>query len=161
MTADGKKIYCCSDSNRVDVIDAEAFKLERSVKLDRGQPTDIAATNGGLVYLVGTKIDEGPGASGNIMVVDLTRGAADSAPVIVLNQWILYKSVRVLPDQRAVLFGGDRRIATYSIPSRPAVFSPVAKETGVGDFFTPNEIEVSPDSRTVIHDISAIFSVSR
>jgi hypothetical protein len=161
MTADGKKIYVCSESNRIDVIDAEAFKVERSVKLDRGQPTDIAATNSGLVYLVGVKVDAAPGSSGNIMVVDLSRGARESAEVIVLNQWIHCKSVRVLPDQRAVLFGGDRRMFTYSIPARPGVFNPVAKETGVGDFFTPNEIEVSPDSRTVIHDIGAIFSVSR
>jgi hypothetical protein len=160
VTADGKKIYCCSNSNRVDVIDAEAFKLLRSVRLDRGQPTDIAATNSGLVYMVGAKVNAGPGNS-NTMVVDLTHGAPESAQVIPVSEWIIFNSVQVLPDQRAVLFAGDRRITAYSMPSRPAQFSPVGKEYGLTDFFTPNQIAVSPDSRTVLHDVGTILSVSR
>ena len=160
VTADGKKIYCCSDSNRVDVVDAEAFKLLRSVRLDRGQPTDIAASNSGLVYMVGAKVNAGPGNS-NTMVVDLTHGTPESAQVIPVSEWLIFRSVQVLPDQRAVLFGGEGRITVYSIPPRPAQFSPVAKEYGITDHNTPNQIAVSPDSRTVLHDRGTILSISR
>src|SRR5205823_1179041 len=72
VTADGKRLYCCSDSNRIDVIDAKTFQVEKSVKLNRGQPTDIAATNSGVVYLVGAKLEDGPLGGGNIMAVDLS-----------------------------------------------------------------------------------------
>jgi hypothetical protein len=142
------------------VIDAEAFKLLRSVKLDRGQPTDIAASNSGLVYMVGARVDSGPGNS-NTMVVDLTHGTPESAQVTPVSQWLIFRSVQVLPDQRAVLFGGEGRIFMYSMPSRPAQFSPVAKEYGITDHNTPNQIAVSPDSRTVLHDKGTILSISR
>ncbi len=161
IAADGKRIYCCSESNRIDVIDAATFKLEASVKLDRGQPTDIAATNSRLVYLVGGKSGD-QGRADNIMVVDLTAAALpQEARVIVLPQWIYCSSVQVLPDQRAVLFAGDRRIFVYSIPTRPALFNPVFREMMVTDYFTPGDIFVSPDSRTVIYDRGILFSVSR
>ena len=160
LTADGKKIYCCSDSNRVDVIDAQAFKLSgRSSWIADSRPTSRRRTAGWSTWSASrSRVGRATPATSSSWTC---AGAAESASVIVLNQWTHCKSVRVLPDQRAVLFGGDRKIITYSIPSRPAVFNPVVKETGVGDFFTPNEIEVSPDSRTVIHDIGAILSVSR
>jgi hypothetical protein len=162
VAADGKRLYCCSDSNRIDVIDAAAFKLEKSVKLDRGQPTDIGATNAGLVYLVGAQIGDAGLNGGNIMVVDLSAKVLPAeANVTVLPQWIHCRSVQVLPDQRAVLFAGDRRAFVYSMPSKPALFKPVSREFGVTDFFTPGDITVSPDSRTVVHDRGTLLSVSR
>jgi hypothetical protein len=160
VTGDGKRIYCCSESNRIDVINAATFKLEASVMLDRGQPTDIAATNSGLVYLVGGKVGD-EGRSDNIMMVDLTRELPGQAKVIALAQWIYCEHVQVLPDQRAVLFGGDRRLFVYSIPKRPALFNPVFRESMVTDYFTPGEIVVSPDSRTVVYDRGTLLSISR
>src|SRR5262249_21658213 len=59
LTPDGKRIYCCSEGNRLDVIDTAQFKHIKTVRLNKGQPGEVAATNEGLVFLVGKMI---PGA---------------------------------------------------------------------------------------------------
>jgi DNA-binding beta-propeller fold protein YncE len=161
LTPDGKTIYCCSDSNRIDVIDAGEFKKARTVVLDKGQPTGIAASNEGVVFLVGQKVEGDPFTSSNCLVVDLRKAAADQAKVMTTDIGTVCQFVEMLPNQRAVLFSGDRRVIACSLPSNPALFRSVSREFSVRDYFMPGRIVVSPDGRTVLHDAAVILSVSR
>ncbi len=159
LTPDGKRIYCCSTTNRIDVIDTADFKLSHSVSLNKGQPFDIAATNDGIIFFVGQR---GDGFShGNAYAVDLRKKRPD--PVSVMPQPIGTHSmfVQLLPDQRAVLFSGDRRVHVCSIPSEPAVMAMTHRETWIRDYFVPGRIIVSPDSRTLLQDSGSILSISR
>jgi len=115
LTPDGKKLYCCADSNRIDVIDAAAFKLIKTVRLDKGQPFDIAASNEGLLFLVGQNIAV-PGSFGmqNCTMVDLTKGLPDEAKVLPVPIGHHCRFVLMLPDQRAALFSGDRKVTPCS-----------------------------------------------
>jgi hypothetical protein len=161
LTPDGKTIYCCSDSNRIDIIDTKEFKRTKTVILDRGQPTSIAASNEGLVFLVGQKVEFDVATGCNTFMVDLTKGVPERANVLPVNQWIFCQHVEMLPDQRAVLFSGDRRVIACSLPSRPGLFRPVTKEQQIRDYFTQGQTFVSPDGRTVLYDAAVILSVSR
>lgn len=161
LTPDGKKIYCCADTNRIDIIDAQQFKVEKSVRLDKGQPCDVAASNEGLVFLVGQRVELDLLTSSNCFLVDLTRGAPEQADVMPVNTGAICRFVEMLPDQRAVLFSGDRRVITCSLPSRPALFRPLTREQHVRDYYMPGQIVVSPDGRTLLHDTGTILSISR
>lgn len=159
LTPDGKRIYCCSSTNRIDVIDTGEFKLLHSVSIDRGQPSDIAATNEGLVFLAGQR--GGERFHGNGYVVDLRKKRPDpvtAMPVPIRNHAMF---VSMLPDQRGVLFSGDRRVHICSIPAEPAIMAMEHRETWIRDYFVPGQIVVSPDGRTLLQDSGSILSISR
>lgn len=161
MTADGKKIYCCSEHNRIDIIDTEPFQLTKSVRLNKGQPRDIAASNAGLLFLVGKKVGEQPFDRFTCMLVDLTKDIPEEANIIPLPIGHYCQFVVLLPDQRAALFSGDRRVTVCSPPDRPALFQAATHEQQIRDYFMPGQLVVSPDSRTVLHDTGVILSISR
>ncbi len=174
LTPDGKKIYCCSSANKVDVIDAVAFKLIQTVRLDRGKPIDIAATNQGFVFMVGDEQipdnDVHFGGTWSFMI-DLSpfalkgRGVGGEgleAKIMPLPVAHGTTCVALLPDQRAVLFSGDRRVTPCSIPARPALFEAAMRDGNLGsDRFSRGRIVLSPDGRTLVHDSGLILSVSR
>jgi hypothetical protein len=162
LTPDGKKIYRCSDANRIDIIDTARFKLDRTVSLNKGKPTDIAASNEGLVLLVGEQVEGShPQWGGNSMMVDLTRGVPDKAPVIPFPTGHYCQFVVLLPDQRAALFSGDRRVSTCSLPSRPALFRAVTGGQWGQDYFLPGQVVLSPDGRTLLYHTGVVLSISR
>src|SRR5262249_16762557 len=75
VTPDGNTIYSCAEAGRIDIIDAAAFKLDKTVKVATGAPLDIAATDRGLVYLLVPGASPDPLDRGNCVVVDLSRPA--------------------------------------------------------------------------------------
>lgn len=159
LTPDGKKIYCCSQTNRIDVIDTATFKLERAVTINKGQPTDIAATDQGMVILIGERTE--PFGSGNCMFLDMTKKIDERMKVIPLNYHLHCTHLQLARDQKAVFLSGDRRVGISSIPARPELFPNVTQEVWIRDFFMPGWIQLSPDGRTMLHDVGAILSVSR
>jgi hypothetical protein len=161
MTADGKKIYCCSEHNRIDIIDTEPFQLSKTVRLNKGQPTDIAASNAGLLFLVGKNVGDQPFARSNCMLVDLTKDIPEEANILPLTVGHHCQFVVLLPDQRAALFSGDRRVTVCSLPSRPALFQAATHEQQIRDYFMPGQLVVSPDSRTLLQDTGVVLSISR
>jgi hypothetical protein len=166
LTPDGKKIYCCSETNRIDIIDPGEFKLIRSVSLDRSQPVDIGATNEGIVFLAGSPTTEPFDSRGNAYVVDLTGKPAERAVAIpfdmrVGNGTVGSSFVCMLPDQRGVFIAGDRAVVAVNIPARPALFQLQVRERFREQYFTPGQIVLSPDGRTLLYDTGAILSVSR
>ncbi len=166
LTPDGKKIYCCSETNRIDLIDPVEFKLVRSVTIDKGQPVDIGATNEGIVFLAGSPSGQPFGGGGNAYVVDLTGKPADRAAVMpfdmgVGNGTVGSSFVCMLPDQRAVLISGDRAVVAVNIPARPALTQLNVRERFREDYYAPGQMVLSPDGRTLLYDTGAILSVSR
>lgn len=159
LTPNGKKLYCCSMSNRIEVIDAATFRKTGTVMLDRGEPTDIAAYDAGQVLLVGLKQISLDGAFGgsNCLAVDLKGPLPKEAKVIPLPVGHSCRFVRLLPEGRGALFSGDRRITVCRVPDRPALFEAVRQETWIRDYFMPGNIEVGPDGRTVVHDTGVIL----
>jgi hypothetical protein len=161
LTPDGNTIYCCADTNALDVIDAREFKLTGRVRLDRGQPSDVAASNEGLVFLVGQRTQFDLLTASNCMLVDLTHGVAAETKVAPINLDVTCRCVRMLPDQRAVLFSSDRRVIACSLPSRPALFKMLVRMYPTRDAAVPGLLVVSPGGRTLLHDSGVILSVSR
>ncbi len=163
LTPDGKKLYCCSDTNRIDVLDAATLQLEKAVTLSAGQPVDIAATDKGVVFLLGR--GQGPGQDfldqGNLLVADLSRVTGDKATVMRVRSGHRSAFLQMAPDQKTVFASGDRRVSACVVPSRPAIFQVPVRDYSVRDFFTPGWIQISPDGRTILHDLAAILSVSR
>lgn len=166
LTPNGKTIYCCSETNRLDIVDAAEFKLVRSVTLDKGQPVDVGATNEGVVFLAGRPSGHSFQGGGNAYVVDLTGKPADSAVAMpydmgVGNGTVGSSFVCLLPDQRAVFVSGDRAIIAVDIPARPALFRLNVRERFREDYFTRGQMVLSPDGRTLLYDTGAILSISR
>jgi sugar lactone lactonase YvrE len=166
LTPDGKKIYCCSTTNRIDIIDPVEFKLVRSVSLDRSQPVDIGATNEGIVFLAGSPTGFSIEGGGNAYVVDLTGKPAERAVAIpfdmrVGNGTVGSSFVCMLPDKRGVFVSGDRAVVVVNIPARPALFQLQVRECYRESYNTRGQIVLSPDGRTLLYDTGAILSVSR
>jgi hypothetical protein len=69
--------------------------------------------------------------------------------------------VCMLPDQRGVFIAGDRAVVAVNIPARPALFQLQVRERFREQYFTPGQIVLSPDGRTLLYDTGAILSVSR
>jgi sugar lactone lactonase YvrE len=160
LTPDGKKIYCCSTTNRIDVIDAATFKLERTINLNRGQPHEIAATDKGLVYLLGMPLEPGLGG-GNLMVVDLSRAAGDKVSAVPVGAGNHSRYLQMAPDQKTVFLAGDRSVIACAVLARPALFRAVCRDNPVRDSFSPGWMQISPDGRTILHDLGTVLSVSR
>jgi hypothetical protein len=163
LTPDGKKIYCCSAKNRIDLIDAVEFKLIRSVSLDRGQPVDVAATNEGMVFLAGPPVH--PSFEGNAYVVDLTGKPAERAiamPFVTraASRTVASASVCLHPNQHAVFVACDRAIIAVDVPARPALFRLHAVERFRAQDASWNRMVLSPDGRTIVHETGSILSVS-
>jgi hypothetical protein len=166
LTPDGKKIYCCSETNRIDIVDVAEFKLTRSVAIDKGQPVDIGATNEGIVFLAGSPSGQPFGGGGNAYLVDLTGQPAERAVAMAFdmrvgNGTVGSSFVCMLPDQRAVFISGDRAVVAVDIPARPALFHLNVRERFREDYFVPGQMVLSPDGRTLLYDTGTILSVSR
>ncbi len=165
LTPDGKTIYCCSETNRLDLVDVAEFKLTRSVTLDKGQPVDVAATNEGIVFLAGRPSGQF-GDGGNAYLVDLTGKPADRAVAMpydmgVGNGTVGSSFVCLLPDQRAAFVSGDRAVVAVDVPARPALFRLNVRERFRCDYYVPGQMVLSPDGRTLLFDNGTILSVSR
>lgn len=165
LTPDGKTIYCCSETNRLDLVDVAEFKLTRSVTLDKGQPVDVAATNEGMVFLAGSPSGQF-GSGGNAYLVDLTGKPADRAVAMpysmgVGNGTVGSSFVCLLPDQRAAFVSGDRAVIAVDVPARPALFHLNVRERFRCDYYVPGQMVLSPDGRTLLFDNGTILSVSR
>lgn len=160
LTPDGKKLYACSSSNRIDEIDAASFKPLRSVRFGFGQPTDVAATNEGLCYLAGRGAGTDPFSAFGL-VVDVGRAKGERAEAAELGVRCHTAFAVMLPDQRAVLLCGDRRVNVCSVSSRPTVFRTAHTEALYDGYNNPARAWVSPDGRTLLWDRGQIVSISR
>jgi hypothetical protein len=159
LTPDGKTIYCCADTGHLDVIDTAAFGLEHTVTLNRGKPFEIAATDRGVVFLLGQDVSDEKG--GNCALVDLTRGIGAKAFVMPVPCKHHGQFLQMAPEQDAVFISGDRKITTCVIPPRPALHAAVCREFSLGNVPTPGWMQISPDGRTILHDSGSILSVTR
>jgi hypothetical protein len=155
VTPDGKTIYCCSPENAIDVVDATEFRVTRSVKITNGNPVDIAATDRGAVYLVGKEP-----LGRTAFVADFGRAAADpNAPIPVVSltpEGQTFWGVTMLPDQRGVLFWGDRHLAQFTVIERPGIFESPSRVTTTGQAFG-GDCALSPDGRAFTHFSGGIF----
>jgi hypothetical protein len=160
LTPNGKKIYCCSTTNRIDVIDAEKFQHERAVPLTKGQPHDIAATDKGLVFLAGANVGAFP-LGGNLMLVDLGGKVPDKATPMPIKGGGGRRFLQLASDQTAVFASGDRNISVVTVPARPALFDMAAQNYHTRDFYGNDWFLLSPDGRTILYENGTILSVSR
>jgi hypothetical protein len=161
LTPDGKKIYCCSESNRIDVIDTLQFKLDKTIRLDRGKPTDIAASNEGLVFLIGEHFGLEVSKNSNCTCVDLTKGLPDQANVIPLAVEGHCFATVMLPDQRAVLFTGKDKIFACSLTAQPAFYTNIVREQYRDDNNDTVSLFLNSEGRLLVCGKGVVLSVGR
>jgi hypothetical protein len=161
VTPDGKKIFCCSRENIIEVVDAEKFEYVKDVRISEGNPVDIAATDKGMVYLVGPPRD-----GGKLFAVDLTRGDTNGtrSAVRIGDPRMLICNVLMLPGQRAAVFSGTVGYAVCGVIDEPTTFSaPLAptRLSPAGDPY-PNrggEASLSPDGKLLIHNTGVALTI--
>ncbi len=156
LTPDGRKIYACSSSNRIDEIDAAEFKLLRSVRISAGQPTGIAATDSGVCYLAGTLESRGNRYG---LVVDIGRTKGEMAEAAGLGIWCHTRHALMMPDQKMVILSGDRRLNLCTVTDRPTVYRTMHREALYDGFNTPARAWPSPDGKTILWDHGHIVTV--
>jgi hypothetical protein len=161
LTPDGKKIYCCATTGQIDVIDVASFKLEHTVALDRGRPFEIAATDKGIVFLLGQDFAPAAAGPGNLGLVDLSRGLPEKAFVVPVPIQHYGQFLQLAPEQDAVFVAGNHRLTTCVAPPRPALQRAVCAEFQLRNVLSPGWMQISPDGRTILHDIGSILSVRR
>jgi hypothetical protein len=168
VTADGKRIYCCSSANRLDVIDAERFAVEKTVALDEGNPLDVAATSDGVVFLLGKKEAPGEFTFGqSVFVLDLTRGLPDRVKALrvrlatSLAFWGEFRGIRMLPDRSAVLLYGGKALVLVSIPTDLKLDRVEVREAFKLGAFEESEITLRPDGRAAVVESGRILSIVR
>jgi hypothetical protein len=156
LTPDGKKLYCCAEPHRIDVIDAATLQVERSVDLSQGQVKDIAATDKGIVFVLNSVV----GTEGNVQIVDLS-GPRSAKPAMAHLRTGLFRFLQMAPDQKTLFASGDRRVHAFVIPSRPLLFDMPGCDYGIQQYFSAGWAQISPDGRTILHDLGVILSVGR
>jgi hypothetical protein len=161
QTPDGKKIYCCAITGHIDVIDVATFKLEHTLTLHRGRPFEIAATDKGILFLLGQDFAPAAAGPGNLGLVDLSRGLSDKAFVVPVPIQHYGQFLQLAPEQDAVFVAGNHRITTCVPPPRPALQRAVCAELQLRNVLTPGWMQISRDGRTILHDIGSILSVRR
>jgi hypothetical protein len=152
----GKKLYCCADPHRIDVVDAATLQVERSVDLGQGQVKDIAATDKGMVFVLNSVV----GTEGNVQIVDLS-GPPNAKPAMAHLRTDFYDFLQMAPDQKTLFASGDRRVGAFVIPFRPLWFDMPGGDYGIQQYFSAGWTQISPDGRTILHDLGVILSVSR
>jgi hypothetical protein len=159
LRPDGTKIYTCSAQGSIDVIDVESFAIERTVALQRGKPYDIAATDRGMIFILGHEF--GAAAPNTAAVADLSREGVDTVHAVPLPCRHYGQYLLVDPEQRAVLIAGDHKISVCTVPRRPAWEQVLSRELRVSETGTPGWMQISPDGHTILHDAGAILSLHR
>jgi hypothetical protein len=155
LTPDGKTLYCCSTENTIDVIDAGEFRLAKSLKISEGAPIDVAATDGGLIYLLG-KEDVGTMPLG-LDISATPAGASRPIPVARL-QPMAGKGIGVLmtPNQQEAICWGSSFLTQYDLVRQPGIFEttfrPLWTSTAAG-----GDCALSPDGRLFVHISGNVF----
>ena len=161
LTPDGQRIYCCADTGHIDVIDALKFTLEKSVTLTRGQPYEIAATDGGIVFVLTPDPADEKTGRGICAMVNLSKPAADKAGVFPVPCNHHGQFLQIIPGQNAVLISGDRKVSVCVAPPRPALQKAQCVECAIRAGLAPGWIMLGPDGRTLLHDAGEILSIGK
>jgi hypothetical protein len=156
LTPGGKKLYCCAEPHKIDVIDAATLQVERSVDLEKGQVKDIAATDKGIVFVINSVV----GVEGNVQIVDLS-GPPGAKPAMAHLRTGLFDFLQLAPDQKTLFASTAQSVWAFVIPSRPLSFDMPRCDYGLTRYFTAGWTQISPDGRTILYDLGVILSVSR
>jgi hypothetical protein len=163
LTPDGKAIYTCTDTTKVQRIDPETLAVTRTVLIDRGRPNGIQATNSGTVFL-----KSGEDQWTHIYAVDTTgNGAAGRAEVV---PWVrVYQSsdLRLAPDGRR-LYVSCFHLSPSNIQMFPVGRRPLLVEGHEGGALEINangaargRMAISPDGSFLFCDRGLIVSLGR
>jgi hypothetical protein len=161
LTPDGKRLYTCSAAGRIDVVETATLQLQRVVRLARGKPHEIVATDRGIVFLLGQELNGDAPHDGNCAMVDLSQPGADRQYPIPVPCTHHGQFLQLAPEQDAVFISGASRVTTCNIPGRPALDRVLCREHLLQETATPSWIQLSRDGQTLLHDSGAILTVRR
>jgi hypothetical protein len=164
LTADGKRLYCCSSNSQIEVIDTAQFRYLGSVLYDQGAPSAIAATNAGLVYLIAR--EKVPGvftASGpeKLFVVDLRNKLPAKARASLVDPTLIAQQVGILPDQRGVLLKTLQGVQLLAISERPGIEANRMKQITAVISGQSGNIAFSPDGKRAFVDGVPLLGIDR
>jgi hypothetical protein len=155
----GKSLYTCASSNVVQQLDPATLKIQKTLRIDRGAPNGIQATNSGYVFL-----NSGDAQATKVVLLNANR---TDEKVAVVSPWAsAYRSrtIRLSPDEKCLYtacFNQTPAVMTsFYLGERPALFPGQVFGSIILDARNaPGRMEVSKDSRFLFFDCGAILRV--
>ncbi len=163
LTPDGKALYTCAESNVVQKLDPATLQIVKTIRLDKGTPKGIQATDRGDVFL-----RSGENQWTHIYLIDANRDY-DGGVAKVLPWADVYQQNAILlsPDQ-TLLFAtcfnlSPANLTAYYVPKWPAHYQ--ARQCGSTSldayFGTRGAMTVSRDGRYLFCDRGLILTLDK
>jgi hypothetical protein len=160
LTPNGKKIYVCAESNRIEIVDAESFTLERTVKISPCRPKTIAANDEGIVALGGELVQTPQNDFLSAYLVDTRIKDTETLTAIVTEMRLTNsQDLQFSSDQKAVLFFGQASVATCGLPSQLVLYKVTHAYSLSGQSQLRGMGWLSPNRRHAVRDKGVVISV--
>jgi predicted Zn finger-like uncharacterized protein len=161
MAPNGKKLYTCSATNAVQVLDAATLKIERTFKISDVRPNGIQATDAGYVFL-----NPGQGQWTSIYLVNTNKKENAMLEAIPWAGVYQTHSIRLAPDQKRLFTScfnlSPSNISSIHISERPALFKgQQCASIGLDGVNARGLMEISRDGSILFCDRGLILSIGR
>jgi WD40 repeat protein len=157
MAPDGKKLYTCSTTNVVQVLDAASLRIEKTFKISSVKPIGIQATDNGYVFLNSDRLQQT-----NIFLVDTTKDPKAPVEAIAWTDVYYTYSIRLAPDQKRVYHYSPPNIWSYHIGDRPTFYKgQQAGSISLAGVNARGLMEISRDGTVMLCDRGVVLSLGR
>lgn len=162
LTPNGKALYTCSSINVVQRLDPATLKVEKTFRIDRGQPNGVQATDAGYVFL-----NSGEGQHTHVYLLNAGRDyTGPRAPVVPWAGVHSTHSIRLAPDQKRLYTAcfslSPSNITSFSVSERPGLFrGQQSGAIGLDGVNARGRMEVSPDGTFLFSDRGLILLLGR
>jgi sugar lactone lactonase YvrE len=162
LTPNGKKLYTCSNTNAVQILDPATLKIEKTIRFHEANPTGIQATDKGYVFL-----NSGNGQWTHIYLLYAARDyKGERASVIPWGGVYHTNSLALHPDQQCLYAScfslSPSNITAFSLPPKPTMSKGrQCGSIGLDGHNAQGQMIISRDGKFMFSDRGLILSLGR
>jgi hypothetical protein len=162
LTPNGKKLYTCSKSNAVQILDPATLKIEKTIRFHEANPTGIQATDTGYVFL-----NSGNGQWTHIYLLYAARDYKEERAKVIPWAGVYHtNSLALSPDQQCLYAScfnlSPSNITGFAVSARPTMTKGrQCASFGMDGVNSQGNMIISRDGKFMFSDRGLIISLGR
>jgi hypothetical protein len=162
LTPNGKKLYTCSNTNAVQILDPATLKIEKTIRFHEANPTGIQTTDKGYVFL-----NSGNGQWTHVYLLFAARDYQEERAKVIPWAGVYHtNSLALSPDQECLFTScfslSPSNITAFHVSARPTpAKAQQCGSIGLDGVNAQGQMIISRDGKFMFCDRGLILSLGR